>query len=58
MACLYRVLFEQSSDGIEKKSRELLVNFIEKINEERMGNLELIETSYPEQKIEVRSYAK
>jgi len=55
---LYRVLFEQSSAGIEKKSRELLNNFIEKINEEKMANLELIETSFPEQKIEVRSYAK
>jgi hypothetical protein len=55
---LYRILFEQSSKGVDKKSKDLLNDFITKINEERVANLELIQLSYPEEKLEVRSYAK
>ena len=55
---LYRVIFEKDSNGIDKTAKDLMNEFISKINDERMANLELVELSYPEQKLEIRSYAK
>lgn len=57
-ASLYSVLYEKPAKGFDGKSKELLEDFIETINRERLANLELVEVIRPNHVLEVRSFTK
>ena len=52
---VYTTVYEREFNGsLNKEAKELLLDFIETINSNRVANFELIEISYPKASIEVR----
>jgi hypothetical protein len=56
---LYTTLYEKEVNGsLDPKSLNLLQEFIEVLNQERILNAELFEITHPRHIIEIRSFSK
>lgn len=57
-ASLYTVLYERESNGYDAKTKDLVTEIFEALQNEKVANLEMVELVHPNKVLEVRSYSK